>query len=149
MNTHKKTFSQKPADVERKWLVIDASENTLGRVASLAAEYLIGKGKPTFTPHVDGGDYVIVVNAAKVGITGNKLEEKKYYRYSGYPGGLREKTLGDVMEKSPEDAIAAAVRGMLPKNKQLPERMARLKVYAGADHNHEAQKPAKIGVTNG
>ena len=149
MNVAKKTFSQKPADVQRKWLLIDASESTLGRIASLAAERLIGKDKPSFTPHVDGGDYVVIVNAANVGITGDKLEQKKYYRHTGYPGGIKEKSLGEVMENNPADAIAAAVKGMLPKNKLVDGRMARLKIYAGAEHNHEAQKPEKIGVANG
>lgn len=149
MNVAKKTFSQKPADVQRKWLLIDASESTLGRVASLAAERLIGKDKPSFTPHVDGGDFVVIVNAANVGITGSKMEQKKYYRHTGYPGGIKEKSLGEVMENNPADAIAAAVKGMLPKNKLMDGRMARLKIYAGAEHNHEAQKPVKIGVANG
>ena len=151
MNVGKKTFSQKPADVQRKWLLIDASESTLGRVASFAAERLIGKDKPTFTPHVDGGDFIVIINAAKVGITGDKLEQKKYYRHSGYPGGIKEKSLGDVMASNPADAIAAAVRGMLPKNKHVDGRMARLRIFAGAEHNHEAQKPEKIkiGAANG
>lgn len=151
MNVAKKTFSQKPADVQRKWLLIDASESTLGRVASFAAERLIGKDKPTFTPHVDGGDFIVIINAAKVGITGDKLEQKKYYRHTGYPGGIKEKSLGDVMANNPADAIAAAVRGMLPKNKHVDGRMARLRIFAGAEHNHEAQKPEKIkiGAANG
>lgn len=151
MSVGKKTFSQKPADVQRRWLLIDASESTLGRVASFAAERLIGKDKPTFTPHVDGGDFIVIINAAKVGITGDKLEQKKYYRHSGYPGGIKEKSLGDVMAKNPADAIAAAVRGMLPKNKHVVGRMARLRIFAGAEHNHEAQKPEKIkiGAANG
>ena len=146
MNVTKKTFSQKPADVQRNWLLIDASESTLGRVASLAAERLIGKDKPSFTPHVDGGDYIVIVNAAHVGITGDKLEQKKYYRHTGYPGGIKEKSLSEVMANNPADAIAAAVRGMLPKNKLMDGRMARLKIYSGAEHNHEAQKPVKMGV---
>lgn len=141
-----KTFSQKPADVTREWVVIDASQTTLGRVASIAAERLIGKHKPTFTPHVDGGDYVIVINASSVGITGNKLIDKKYYRHSGYPGGITETAMVDVMKKNPETAIIEAVKGMLPKNKLSVGRLARLKVYAGAEHNHAAQKPVEIGV---
>ena len=141
-----KTFSQKPADVTRQWVVIDASENTLGRVATVAAERLIGKNKATFTPHVDGGDYVIIVNADKVGITGNKLEAKKYYRHSGFPGGIKERSLAEVMTLDSSKAIVEAVRGMLPKNKLAPARLERLKVFGGAEHNHEAQKPTKIGV---
>lgn len=141
-----KTFSQKPADVTREWVVIDASKNTLGRIASIAAERLIGKHKPTFTPHVDGGDYVIVINAATVGITGNKLAGKKYYRHSGFPGGITETAMSDVMKKNPEMTIIEAVKGMLPKNKLAEGRLNRLKVYAGAEHNHAAQKPVEIGV---
>jgi len=141
-----KTFSQKPADVTRKWVLIDASEGTLGRVSTTAAKHLIGKNKVTYTPHVDGGDYVIIVNADKVGITGNKLADKKYYRHTGYPGGIREKSLQEVMESDPADALAASIKGMLPKNKLSVDRMARLKIFAGGEHNHEAQKPTKIGV---
>lgn len=141
-----KTFSQKPADVTRKWVVIDASEGTLGRVASTIAIRLIGKYMPTVTPHVDGGDFVVVINADKVGLTGNKLEAKKYYRHSGFPGGISEKNLATVMQTDSSEAIIAAVRGMLPKNKLAPGRLARLKVFAGSEHNHQAQQPTKIGV---
>ena len=146
MNTTKKTFSQKPADVTRKWVVLDASEAPLGRLATAAAKYLIGKYKPTYTPHVDGGDYVVIVNAAKLIVTGDKATDKKYYNYSGFPGGLKEQTLTEVMVKNPTKVIEAAVAGMLPKNKLSSERMKRLKVYAGETHNHEAQKPVKMGV---
>ncbi len=142
----KKTFSQKPAEVTRKWIVLDASEAPLGRVATAAAKRLIGKSKPTYTPHVDGGDYVIIVNAAKLIVTGDKATNKMYYNYSGFPGGLKEKTLSDVLAKNPAKAIEAAIAGMLPKNKLQPLRMQRLKVYAGETHNHEAQKPVKMGV---
>jgi large subunit ribosomal protein L13 len=141
-----KTFSQKSADVTRKWIVLDASEAPLGRVATAAAKYLIGKSKTTYTPHVDGGDYVIVVNAAKLVVTGEKATDKKYYNYSGFPGGLREASLSDVLAKDPTKVIQAAVSGMLPKNKLASPRMLRLKVYAGEAHNHEAQKPVKMGV---
>lgn len=141
-----KTFSQKPADVTRKWIVLDAAEAPLGRLATTAAKYLIGKYKPTYTAHVDGGDYVIVVNAAKLVVTGNKATAKKYYNYSGFPGGLREETLNEVMVKDPAKVIEAAIAGMLPKNKLSSDRMKRLKVYAGEAHNHEAQKPVKMGV---
>ncbi|HEV2412312.1 MAG TPA: 50S ribosomal protein L13 [Candidatus Saccharimonadales bacterium] len=144
-----RTYSQKAADVDRKWYVIDASEDTLGRIASLAADYLNGKGKPTYTPHIDGGDYVIVVNASKLKVTGNKLANKMYYSYSGYPGGLSERTLQEVMDKNPAEAITHAVAGMLPKNKLRPGRLARLRVYAGEEHDHQAQQPVTIGAKNG
>ena len=142
----KKTYSQKPAEVTRKWIVLDAAEAPVGRLATAAAKYLIGKYKPTYTPHVDGGDYVIVVNAAKLVATGQKTTSKKYYNYSGFPGGLKEATLGEVLVKNPAKAIEAAVNGMLPKNKLQSERMKRLKVYADESHNHDAQKPVKMGV---
>lgn len=141
-----KTFSQKPADVTRKWVVIDAADGTLGRVATTAAKHLIGKHKATYTPHVDGGDFVVIVNAANVGITGAKLGDKKYYRHTGFPGGIKEKSLGKVMSDDPTEALLKAIRGMLPVNKLREGRLSRLKVYAGAEHNHEAQKPVKIGV---
>lgn len=141
-----KTFSQKPADVTRKWVVLDASEAPLGRLATVAANLLIGKSKPTYTPHVDAGDYVIVVNAAKLVVTGGKIADKKYYDYSGFPGGMKEATLQEVLSKNPAKAIERAVGGMLPKNKLQAERMKRLKVYAGEAHSHEAQKPVKMGV---
>lgn len=146
MNIAKKTFSQKPADVNRKWLVLDATEAPLGRLATTAAKYLIGKSKPTYTPHVDGGDYVIIVNAGKLVVTGGKATDKKYYNYSGFPGGLKEESLNEVMIKNPAKVVEAAVAGMLPKNKLSSERMKRLKVYVGDAHNHEAQKPVKMGV---
>lgn len=141
-----KTFSQKPAEVTRKWIVLDASEAPLGRLATVAAKYLIGKGKPTYTPHVDGGDYVVIVNASKLVVTGDKATDKKYYNYSGFPGGLKEATLSDVMTKDPAKVIEAAVAGMLPKNKLQAARLQRLKVYEGETHNHEAQQPVKMGV---
>ncbi len=141
-----KTYSQKPSEVTRKWIVLDASEAPLGRLATAAAKYLIGKYKPTYTPHIDGGDYVIVVNAAHLVVTGEKASDKTYYRYSGFPGGLTETTLRAQLEKDPAKIIEAAIRGMLPKNKLQSERMKRLKVYAGENHTHEAQKPVKMGV---
>lgn len=141
-----KTFSQKPADVTRKWIILDATEAPLGRLASAAAKYLIGKYKPTYTPHVDGGDYVIIVNAAKLVVTGAKTTDKKYYNYSGFPGGLKEASLSEVLSKNPTKAVEAAIAGMLPKNKLAAGRMKRLKVYTDEAHNHEAQKPVKMGV---
>lgn len=146
MQIAKKTYSQKPAEVNRKWIVLDASDAPIGRVATAAAKYLIGKYKPTYTPHIDGGDYVIVINADKLVVTGGKANDKKYYNYSGFPGGLKEATLSEVMQKNPTKVIEAAVSGMLPKNKLQSVRMLRLKVYAGEAHNHEAQKPVKMGV---
>ncbi len=146
MNIAKKTYSQKPSEIERKWIVLDAAEAPLGRVATAAAKYLIGKYKPTYTPHMDGGDYVIIVNAEKLIVTGAKGTDKMYYNYSGFPGGLKEESLNQVMVKNPAKVVEAAVSGMLPKNKLQSLRMQRLKVYAGEAHNHEAQKPVKMGV---
>jgi large subunit ribosomal protein L13 len=141
-----KTFSQKSADVTRRWILIDASTAPLGRVATVVAKHLIGKYKPTYTAHVDGGDYVVIVNAEKVVVTGNKETDKIYYRHTGFPGGIKDATLAEVREKFPERIIEAAVKGMLPKNKLSPERMKRLKVYAGPEHNHAAQTPEKVEV---
>lgn len=141
-----KTYSQKPSEVTRRWLVVDASEAPLGRIATQIATYLTGKYKPTYTPHTDGGDYVIVINAEKAVVTGAKELQKKYYRHSGFPGGIRDARLEEVREKFPERIIEAAVKGMLPKNKLADERMKRLKVYAGDTHDHAAQKPEKVEV---
>lgn len=141
-----KTYSAKPSEVSRKWYVIDASEAPLGRIATQVAELLTGKRKPMFTKHIDCGDYVIVINAGDLVVTGDKLNKKKYYRHTGYPGGLKEATLGDMMAKDPTKVIEKAVRGMLPVNKLRDDRMARLKVYPDAAHNHEAQKPEILSV---
>ncbi|HSX32859.1 MAG TPA: 50S ribosomal protein L13 [Candidatus Saccharimonadales bacterium] len=141
-----KTYSAKPSDVTRKWYVIDASEAPLGRVATQVATLLTGKGKPMFTHHIDTGDYVVIINAAQVQVTGYKLDTKMYYRHSGYPGGLKEMTMREKMDKDPTSVIFAAVRGMLPVNRLRDARLERLKIYAGADHNHDAQKPEKISV---
>ena len=141
-----KTFSQKPADVSRRWILIDATDAPLGRVATEIAKYLIGKYKPTYTPHVDGGDYVVVINAGKTVVTGNKEEDKIYYRHSGFPGGIKDAQLKEVRAKFPERIIEKAVKGMLPKNKLSVERMERLKVFVGAEHAHTAQKPEKVEV---
>ena len=141
-----KTFSEKTADVTRRWVVIDATDAPLGRVAGAIAKYLIGKYKPTYTPHIDGGDYVIVVNAEKVAVTGDKEEGKIYYRHSGFPGGIRDATLKEVRAKHPERIIADAVKGMLPKNKLSVGRMERLKIFVGPEHAHAAQKPEKVEV---
>jgi large subunit ribosomal protein L13 len=141
-----KTFVQKPAEVTRQWVLIDAASAPLGRVATAVAKYLIGKYKPTYTAHVDGGDYVVVVNAAQLVATGNKLTDKKYYRHSGYPGGIKERTLAEQLTIDPTKVIVDAVRGMLPKNKLIDDRLKRLKVYADDQHNHAAQNPQKVEV---
>jgi large subunit ribosomal protein L13 len=141
-----KTYSAKPSDVTRVWYVIDASEAPLGRIATKIATLLTGKGKPQFTHHIDCGDYVVVINAEKLVVTGDKPNKKTYYSHSSYPGGLKEKTLGEAQEKDPTFAITHAVRGMLPVNKLRDERLQRLKVYAGADHQHGPQSPKLISV---
>ncbi|MBN2705364.1 MAG: 50S ribosomal protein L13 [Deltaproteobacteria bacterium] len=136
-----KTYVAKPADVERRWHLIDARGQVLGRLASTVANILRGKDKAIFTPHVDTGDYVIVVNAAEVRLTGNKLEQKTYYHYTGYPGGIKSIGAAELLVKNPEEIINTAVRGMLPKNKLSRQIIKKLKVYAGAEHGHEAQQP--------
>ena len=141
-----KTFSQKPADISRRWILIDARDTTLGRLSTEIAKYLIGKYKPTYTPHLDAGDYVVVINAKDAVFTGDKETDKKYYRHTGFPGGIKDASVAEVREKFPERIIEAAVRGMLPKNKLSDARMERLKVYAGAEHAHAAQKPKKVEV---
>ncbi|MEU6996811.1 50S ribosomal protein L13 [Nonomuraea sp. NPDC046570] len=141
------TYSPKPADVQRQWYVIDATDVVLGRLASHVATLLRGKHKPIFANHVDTGDFVIVINADKVHLSGNKLEQKKAYRHSGYPGGLRAVSYGELMEKRPDRAVEKAVKGMLPKN-ALGRKMAKkLKVYAGSDHPHQAQQPVPFEIT--
>jgi len=130
---------QKTADVKREWHLVDAKDQILGRLASDIAQKLIGKGKPTYTPHIDGGDHVVVINASEIAVTGNKEETKMYYRHSGFPGGLKEKSLGDLKKTYPTRIIEKAVFNMLPKNKLRSGRMTRLKVYAGAEHKHESQ----------
>ena len=136
-----RTFSPKPADIQREWVVIDATDIVLGRLASHAAALLRGKHKPTFAPHMDMGDFVIVVNAEKVALTGQKLQQKKAYRHSGYPGGLSSVTYSELLEKNPVRAVEKAVRGMLPKNSLGRQQLSKLKVYAGAEHPHAAQQP--------
>jgi large subunit ribosomal protein L13 len=136
-----RTFSPKPADVQRDWLVIDATDVVLGRLASHAAALLRGKHKPTFAPHMDMGDHVIIVNAEKVALTGSKLTQKMAYRHSGYPGGLTATSYADLLEKNPVRAVEKAIRGMLPKNTLGRAQIAKLKVYVGSDHPHQAQQP--------
>ncbi len=141
-----KTFMQKKETVERKWYVIDAEGQSLGRVASKAAHVLHGKHKATFTPHVDCGDYVIIINASKVKLTGDKLNKKMYYNHSGYPGGLRERNAKTMRENYPEEMIERAVKGMLPKNTLGRDMYRKLFVYAGAEHEQSAQKPVEMKV---
>jgi large subunit ribosomal protein L13 len=144
-----KTYSAKPSDVTREWYVVDASEVSLGRLSTKVATLLTGKGKPQFTHHIDCGDFVVVINADKLVVTGDKLQQKKYYRHSGFPGGLSEATLADKMEKDSTQVIIHAVRGMLPVNKLRDERLKRLKVYAGADHAHAPQQPKTLSLKEG
>ena len=139
-----KTYSQKPAEINREWYVIDASSMPLGKLAVVIADKLIGKSKVTYTPHVDNGDYVVVINAKNIQVTGNKMVDKMYYRHSGFPGGLTELKLEEVIEKNPKVAIEHAVKGMIPKNKLAAGRLARLRVFDGAEHTHTAQNPKEI-----
>lgn len=139
-----KTYSQKGSEIKREWWVIDASSMPLGKLAVVIADKLMGKSKVTYTPHIDNGDYVVVVNAKNLVVTGDKMVDKKYYRHSGFPGGLTELKLEEVIEKDPSVAIAAAVKGMLPKNKLAAERLKRLRVFDGAEHTHTAQNPKEI-----
>ena len=141
-----KTYQANAQDRERDWYLVDAEGKTLGRLATQIAEVLRGKRKPTYTPHVDVGDFVIVVNAAKIHVTGNKRESKRYWRHSGYPGGIRSRTLGDMLERRPEEVIRKAVKGMLPRNRLARQQLTKLKVYAGPDHPHQAQKPEKLEI---
>jgi len=144
-----KTYSAKPADVTRKWYVIDASEAPLGRIATKVATLLTGKEKPMFTQHIDCGDYVIIINAKNTVVTGKKMDQKMYYHHSHFPGGLKEATLTEKMEKDPTHALFHAVRGMLPVNKLRDARLERLKIYADGEHKHEAQKPETISLKGG
>jgi len=139
-----KTYSARPTDITRMWYILDASELTLGRLSSKAAALLIGKGKPQVTAHIDCGDYVIVINAAQLNVTGNKRESKLYFHHSGYPSGLRQRTLAEQLQLDPAEIIRKAVRGMIPVNKLRDSRLVRLKVYADSQHHHEAQKPRLI-----
>lgn len=141
-----KTYYAKPNEVEREWVLIDATDQVLGRVAAKAAMILRGKNKPQYTPHVDTGDFVIIVNADKIRVTGNKAQQKRYYRYSNYPGGLKSETFEEAMQKHPERVIEHAVKGMLPHNSLGRKMGKKLKVYAGPDHPHAAQKPREIKI---
>lgn len=138
-----RTYSQKPSEISRKWYLIDATEASMGRVSTVAASLLIGKGKPTITPHMDGGDYVVIINTDQMPVTGGKEEKKVYHNHSGYPGGLRSRQLKDIDNT---EALGRAIRGMLPVNKLRDARLARLKIYAGAEHNHTAQQPTQYSL---
>jgi large subunit ribosomal protein L13 len=141
-----KTYVAKPTDRERNWLVVDANGRTLGRLATQIADALRGKRKPEYTPHIDTGDFVIVVNAEKVSVSGNKRAAKLYHRHSGYPGGLRTRTFEQMIERRPEEVIRLAVKGMMPRNRLARKQLTKLKVYAGPDHPHVAQKPEAMEV---
>jgi large subunit ribosomal protein L13 len=139
-----KTYSAKPGEITREWYLVDAEGKTLGRLATQIADTLRGKRKPQFTPHVDTGDFVIVVNAEKIHVTGNKLDQKRYYRHSGYPGGLRSRTLREQLDRRPTEVLRVAVKGMLPKNRLARQQITKLKIYAGPEHPHEAQNPKPL-----
>jgi len=142
-----KTYVATPENREREWFVVDADGQTLGRLATQIADTLRGKRKPQYTPHCDVGDFVVVVNAEKIAVTGDKLQQKTYYRHSGYPGGIKSRTLAEMLERKPEDVIRLAVKGMLPRNKLARKQLLKLKVYAGAEHPHAAQQPKPLEVT--
>ena len=141
-----KTFVATPENRQRDWLLVDAEGKTLGRLATQVADALRGKRKPDYTPHCDTGDFVVVINAARIRVTGNKREDKLYHRHTGYPGGIRTRTLGEMLERRPEEVIRKAVKGMLPRNKLANRQITKLKVYAGPEHPHEAQQPKPMEV---
>ena len=141
------TVSAKPGTVDRQWWIVDAEGQNLGRLASVIAETLAGKRSPWYTRHCDTGDFVVVVNAEKVAVTGNKLRDKRYWRHSGYPGGIRSRTLGEQLERRPEEVLRKAVRGMLPKNSLGRAQLTKLKIYAGGEHPHAAQQPKPLRLT--
>jgi large subunit ribosomal protein L13 len=139
-----KTYSAKPKELEQRWYLVDADGQTLGRLATRSADTLRGKRKPEYTPHIDTGDFVVVVNAEKIAVTGKKREDKIYYRHSGYPGGLRQRTLGEELARRPTEVLRKAVKGMLPRNRLARRQLTKLKVYAGPEHPHEAQNPSPL-----
>src|SRR3954447_11720279 len=141
-----RTYSVKPHEIERTWYVVDAEAQTLGRLATQLAGVLRGKRKPQYTPHVDTGDFVVVVNAEKIHVTGNKLDQKIYYRHSGYPGGLKERTLREQLERRPTEVLRKAVKGMLPKNRLAAQQLTKLKIYAGPEHPHGPQNPQPLNL---
>ncbi|MEZ5121230.1 MAG: 50S ribosomal protein L13 [Solirubrobacterales bacterium] len=142
-----KTFVATPATAERNWLLVDATGQTLGRLATQIADALRGKRKPQYTPHCDTGDFVVVVNAEKIQVTGNKRSEKRYYRHSGYPGGLKSRTFEEMIDRRPEEVIRLAVKGMLPRNRMARKQLTKLKIYAGPEHPHAAQKPQPMEIS--
>lgn len=141
-----KTYVAKPSDRERNWVIVDAEGKTLGRLATQLADALRGKRKPTYTPHIDTGDFVVVINAEKIAVTGAKLKDKKYHRHSGFPGGLKTRSLSEMLDRRPEEVIRLAVKGMLPRNRLARKQLTKLKVYAGPEHPHAAQKPQPLDV---
>jgi large subunit ribosomal protein L13 len=141
-----KTYNAKPGEIARDWYLVDAEGQTLGRLATRLADVLRGKGKPQYTPHVDTGDFVVVVNAEKIAVTGNKLDDKMYYRHSGYPGGLKERSLREQLARRPEEVLRKAVKGMLPRNRLSRQQLTKLKIYAGPEHPHDAQAPKPLEV---
>jgi large subunit ribosomal protein L13 len=141
-----KTWNAKPGEVDRRWYVVDAEGQTLGRLATRIADVLRGKDKPQYTPHVDTGDFVVVVNCEKIAVTGKKLDEKMYYRHSGYPGGLKQRPLREELDRRPTEVLRRAVRGMLPKNRLARQQLGKLKIYAGPEHPHAAQAPTPLEV---
>ena len=143
-----KTYSAKPGEITREWYLVDAEGKTLGRLATQIADTLRGKRKPQYTPHVDTGDFVVVVNADKIAVTGNKLDQKRYYRHSGYPGGLRSRTLREQLERRPGEVLRVAVKGMLPKNRLAARQITKLKIYAGPEHPHAAQNPKPLNLAD-
>src|SRR2546426_2105507 len=143
-----KTYNAKPGEVARDWYVVDADGQTLGRLATLIGDPLRGKRKPVYTPHVDTGDFVVVVNAEKIAVTGNKLDQKRYYRHSGYPGGLKSRTLREQLDRRPTEVLHVAVKGMLPKNRLARQQITKLKIYAGPEHPHGPQAPKPLSLEN-
>ena len=141
-----KTYSAKPKELEQRWYLVDADGQTLGRLATRIADTLRGKRKPEYTPHIDTGDFVVVVNAEKISVTGSKLDSKIYYRHSGYPGGLRQRTLREQLERRPTEVLRKAVKGMLPRNRLARTQLTKLKIYAGPEHPHEAQAPKPLNL---
>lgn len=144
MDTALKTYTAKPETTDRNWLLVDAKDRRLGRLATGIADALRGKIKPQYTPNIDTGDFVVVVNAAKIAVTGNKMEDKIYYRHTGYPGGLKQRTLAEMLAKKPEEVLRLAVKGMMPKNRLARAQLKKLKIYPGPEHPHAAQKPQEI-----
>ena len=141
-----KTYTAKPGEIQREWFLVDAEGQTLGRLATRIADTLRGKGKPVYTPHVDTGDFVVVVNAEKIVVTGNKRTDKLYWRHSGYPGGIRSRSLNEMLDRRPEEVIRKAVTGMLPRNRLARQQIRKLKVYAGPEHPHAAQQPQPLEI---